>query len=211
MRVPASTAIKLHAAACAGGAVVRLRLGAAGRRAYAAAEADPPGATRTSAGGDHRPDAERARAWLSSRSSWLSIRARHSIAGGQVSAAVILGDIIVQSAVFAGFGRSNEASPGTTAGRGRQALMDVACLCGCRFACAGTSVWHGLSDPPHLNRRDRTSEHSWSTRIGATAGDGAGHRPSRDDCLHAGRSRRSGGRGIGKATGRVSIDRLVVL
>src|SRR4051794_32874127 len=58
MRVVASTAIKLHAAACAGGAVVRLRLGAAGRRAYAAAEADPPGATRTSAGGDHRPDAE---------------------------------------------------------------------------------------------------------------------------------------------------------
>jgi hypothetical protein len=63
MRLLASTAIKLQAAACAGGAVVRLRLGAAGRRAYAAAEADHPGATGTSGGGDHRPDAE-ARAGL---------------------------------------------------------------------------------------------------------------------------------------------------
>ena len=58
MRVPASTAIKLQAAACAGGAVVCLRLGAAGRRAHAAAQAVHPGTTGTSGGGDHRPDAE---------------------------------------------------------------------------------------------------------------------------------------------------------
>jgi len=57
MRVPASTAIKLQAAACAGGTVVCLRLGAAGRRAHGAARAGQPGATGTS-GGDHRPDAE---------------------------------------------------------------------------------------------------------------------------------------------------------
>lgn len=55
---PASTAIKLQAAACAGGAVFCLRLGAAGRRAHAAAQAVHPGATGTSGGGDHRPDAE---------------------------------------------------------------------------------------------------------------------------------------------------------
>jgi hypothetical protein len=53
---PASTAIKLRA--CAGGAVVWLRLGAAGRRAHTAAEAVHPGATGTSGGGPHRPDAE---------------------------------------------------------------------------------------------------------------------------------------------------------
>ena len=58
MRVPASTAIKLQAAACAGGAVVCLRLAAAGRRAHAPAQAVHPGATGTSGGGDHRPDAE---------------------------------------------------------------------------------------------------------------------------------------------------------
>ena len=58
MRVPASTAIKLQAAACAGGAVAHLRLGGAGRRAHAPARAVHPGATRTSGGGDHRPDAE---------------------------------------------------------------------------------------------------------------------------------------------------------
>lgn len=57
MRVPASTAIKLQAAACAGGAVVCLRLGAAGRRARVAPQAVHPGAAGTS-GGDHRPDAE---------------------------------------------------------------------------------------------------------------------------------------------------------
>jgi hypothetical protein len=58
MRVPASTAIKLQAAARASGAVVCLRLGAAGRRPGAAAQAVRPGATGTSGGGDHRPDAE---------------------------------------------------------------------------------------------------------------------------------------------------------
>jgi hypothetical protein len=58
MRVPASTAIKLQAAACAGGALVCLRLGAAGRRAHAATRAVHPGATGTSGGGDHRADAE---------------------------------------------------------------------------------------------------------------------------------------------------------
>jgi hypothetical protein len=58
MSVPASIAIKLHAVACAGGAVVRLRLGAAGRRAHAADEPVHPGATGTTGGGDHRRDAE---------------------------------------------------------------------------------------------------------------------------------------------------------
>jgi hypothetical protein len=57
MRVLASTAIKLQAAACAGGAVGCLRLGAAGRRAYAVTLAVHPGATATSGAGDHRPDA----------------------------------------------------------------------------------------------------------------------------------------------------------
>jgi len=58
MRVPASTAITLQAAACAGGAVVCLRLGAAGRRAHAATQAVHPDATGARGGGDHRPDAE---------------------------------------------------------------------------------------------------------------------------------------------------------
>ena len=38
---------------------------------------------------------------------------------------------------------TNEASAGTTAGR-EAILMDVACFCGCRFSCAGTSVVSGL-------------------------------------------------------------------
>src|SRR5215212_6791477 len=58
MRAPASTAIALQAAACAGGAVVCLWLGAAGRRAHAAARGVHPGAIPTSGGGDHRPAAE---------------------------------------------------------------------------------------------------------------------------------------------------------
>ena len=58
MRLPASTAIKLRAAACVDGAVFCLRLGAVGRRAHDAARAVHPGATGTSGGGDHRPDAE---------------------------------------------------------------------------------------------------------------------------------------------------------
>ena len=57
-RVPASTAIRLQVAACAGRAVVSLRLGGPGRRAHAAVRAVHPGATGTSVGGDHRPDAE---------------------------------------------------------------------------------------------------------------------------------------------------------
>ena len=60
MRAPASTAIKLQAAVCAGGAVICLRLGAAGRRAHAAAQPANPGATETSGAGDHQPDAEAA-------------------------------------------------------------------------------------------------------------------------------------------------------
>jgi hypothetical protein len=59
MSVPASTAIKLHAAPCAGGAVVRLRLGAAGRRAHAADEAAHPGATGTSGASRARPPGRR--------------------------------------------------------------------------------------------------------------------------------------------------------
>jgi hypothetical protein len=58
MRLAASTAIGIQGAVCAGGALICLRLGAAGRRAHAAAEAVHPGATGTSGGGDHRPDAE---------------------------------------------------------------------------------------------------------------------------------------------------------
>jgi hypothetical protein len=58
MSVPASTAIKLQAAACAGTAVVCLRLGAARRRAHAAAEAVHPAATGASGSGHDRRDAE---------------------------------------------------------------------------------------------------------------------------------------------------------
>ena len=58
MSVPASTAIKLQAAACAGGAVVCRRLGAAGRRADTPAQDVHPGATGTSGRGNHRPDAK---------------------------------------------------------------------------------------------------------------------------------------------------------
>ena len=58
MRLAASTAIGIQGAVCAGGALIRLRLGAAGRRAHAAAQAVHPGATGTSGGGDHRADAD---------------------------------------------------------------------------------------------------------------------------------------------------------
>jgi hypothetical protein len=57
MRARASTAIKLQAAACAGGALLCLRLGAAGHRAHSLPQAIRAGATETSAGGDHRADA----------------------------------------------------------------------------------------------------------------------------------------------------------
>jgi hypothetical protein len=56
MRVPASTATKLQAAACAGGALLCLRLGAAGHRAHSLPKATRAGAADTSAGGDHRTD-----------------------------------------------------------------------------------------------------------------------------------------------------------
>ena len=58
MRLAASTAIGIRGAVCAGGALICLRRGAAGRRAHAAAEAVHPGATGTSGGGDHRADAD---------------------------------------------------------------------------------------------------------------------------------------------------------
>ena len=51
MRAPASTAIKIQAAVCAGGALLRLRLDAAGRRAQP--QAVRGGASETSAGGNH--------------------------------------------------------------------------------------------------------------------------------------------------------------
>jgi hypothetical protein len=54
MRAPASTAIKLQAAACAGGVLLCLRLGAAGRRAHSLPQASRAAATDTNAGGHHR-------------------------------------------------------------------------------------------------------------------------------------------------------------
>jgi hypothetical protein len=57
MRARASTAIKLQAAACAGGALLCLRLGAVGHRAHSLPQAIRAGVTETSAGGDHRADA----------------------------------------------------------------------------------------------------------------------------------------------------------
>jgi hypothetical protein len=57
MRAPVSTAIKLQAAACAGGALLCLRLGAAGHRAHSLPQAIRAGAPDTSAGGDHRAEA----------------------------------------------------------------------------------------------------------------------------------------------------------
>jgi hypothetical protein len=57
MRAPAGTATKLQAAVYAGGALLCLRLGAAGRRAHSLPQA---AANDPSAGGDHRRDAEAA-------------------------------------------------------------------------------------------------------------------------------------------------------
>ena len=59
MRLAASSAIKLQAVVCAGGAVVCLRLGAAGRRAHSVPQAVHP-ATDPTVGGDHQPDSEAA-------------------------------------------------------------------------------------------------------------------------------------------------------
>ena len=58
MRLPASTVITVQAAVCAGGALVCVRLGAAGRRAHSVTQTAHAGATDTSAGGDRQPDAE---------------------------------------------------------------------------------------------------------------------------------------------------------
>jgi hypothetical protein len=59
MRALAS-AIKIQAAVCAGEALVCLRLGAAGPRAHSVPQAVHPGASETSASGDHQPDEEAA-------------------------------------------------------------------------------------------------------------------------------------------------------
>ncbi len=58
MRASASTAMKLQAAVCAGGALVCLRLGAAGHRAHCPPQTVHTGASYTRAGGDHQPDEE---------------------------------------------------------------------------------------------------------------------------------------------------------
>ena len=57
MRARASTAIKLQAAVCAGGALLCLRRGAAGRRGHSLPKAVRAGVTDTG-GGDHRADAD---------------------------------------------------------------------------------------------------------------------------------------------------------
>ena len=58
MRARASTAIKLQAAVYAGGALVCLRRGAAGRRGHSLPQAVRPGAGDTRVGGDHQADAD---------------------------------------------------------------------------------------------------------------------------------------------------------
>lgn len=61
MRASASTPTRIQAAVYAGGALLCLRLGAAGRRAQSVPQAVHAGdANDTSAGGDHQPDAEAA-------------------------------------------------------------------------------------------------------------------------------------------------------
>jgi len=55
---PASTAIRIQAVVCVAGALVCLRLGAAGRRAHSVRQAVRVGAGDTSGGGDHQRDAE---------------------------------------------------------------------------------------------------------------------------------------------------------
>jgi hypothetical protein len=60
MSLPASTSIKVQAAVCAGGALVCLRLGAAGRRAHSAPDAVHTGDTDTNPGGDQQPAAKSA-------------------------------------------------------------------------------------------------------------------------------------------------------
>jgi hypothetical protein len=58
MRLAASTAIGIQGAVCAGGALICLRRGAAGRRARSLPQAVRAGATDTGVGGDHRADAD---------------------------------------------------------------------------------------------------------------------------------------------------------
>jgi len=58
MRAPASTAIKLQAAVCAGGALLGLRRGAAGRVPHSVPQAVDSGASHAGAGGDHLADAD---------------------------------------------------------------------------------------------------------------------------------------------------------
>jgi hypothetical protein len=58
MRLAASTAIGIQGAVCAGGALICLRRGAAGRRAHSLPRAVRAGATNTGIGGDHRADAD---------------------------------------------------------------------------------------------------------------------------------------------------------
>ena len=58
MRLPASTVITVQAAVCAGGALVCVRLGAAGRRARSAPSTPQAGATDTSGGGDRQPETD---------------------------------------------------------------------------------------------------------------------------------------------------------
>ena len=60
MSLPVSTSIKIQAAVCAGGALVCLRLGAAGHRAHSAPQAVHTGDTGTSATGDQQPAAKAA-------------------------------------------------------------------------------------------------------------------------------------------------------
>jgi hypothetical protein len=58
MRLAASTAIGIQGAVCAGGALICLRRGAAGRRTCSLPQAARAGATDTGVGGDHRADAD---------------------------------------------------------------------------------------------------------------------------------------------------------
>jgi hypothetical protein len=59
MRLAASTAIGIQGAVCAGGALICLRRGTAGRRGHSLPQAVRAGATDTGVGGDHRADADR--------------------------------------------------------------------------------------------------------------------------------------------------------
>jgi hypothetical protein len=58
MRLAASTAIGIWGALCAGGALLCLRRGAAGRRGHFLPQAVRAGATGTRVGGDQRADAD---------------------------------------------------------------------------------------------------------------------------------------------------------